>query len=510
MAFDVNFWTFSKKERSTAQPTGTGTVYSCTANEPLDLLAPVISLKLALNTASPPTVYNYARIANFGRYYWVTGWEIRDGLWWASLRVDALASWKTQIGASSLYIYRSSYEYNGRISDSAYPQMTQPQKTIITLPKVWTVGGSNAAGSTSDSITILAGIVGSNGVSYYAFTPQMWQSFYTKLFSNQYYEDVLGEFGATEYPEAKVAINPLQYITSALMIPMGMAYDPNTNEDYRIPHGGTLTRIRVGNVYVPSLNETATDPVAWLIKAPPYGEWVTNKTITLNGHPQAATRGSWLNYAPYTEWEVFFPPVGSFPLEPSIIADAITLTFTIRLDYRAGTGMLDITAEYTGGAVHQVYRTEFPIGVPMQLSNVMVTGTSTDNKETYNLASSIIGGSGSSLASNANHLIGMVPVIGGIWNNGITAAIHGATPHLFSTGRFGSTSNMGGQPKITVTHWYLADEDNAGKGKPLCAIRQISNIPGFITAEADELSVSCTDPELNEIRTAVGSGFHYE
>ena len=44
MAFTVNFYTFSKRERSTAVPAGAGRAVSCTADEPLNLLAPEISL----------------------------------------------------------------------------------------------------------------------------------------------------------------------------------------------------------------------------------------------------------------------------------------------------------------------------------------------------------------------------------------------------------------------------------------------------------------------------------
>lgn len=511
MAFDVNFWTFSKKERSTAQPTGTGTVYSCTANEPLDLLAPVISLKLALNTSSPPTVYNYARIANFGRYYWVTGWEIRDGLWWASLRVDALASWKSQIGSSSLYVYRSSYTFDARIPDTSYPQRIKPRKLTINLPKMFTVGGDNSAGATADSYMILAGIIGTDGTHFYAFTQSQWEEFYTALFSNQYYIDVLGQYGATEYPEAKVAINPLQYISSAVIVPMGMSpLISTTNVPYTIPFTNNIGRVPVGNVRVPS-----ADPGHTICRRLPEGvmaSWTHSVLVTSDFlHPQADDRGDWLNYSPYTEYSVFYPPIGEIPLEPSTIAEADSLNFTVRVDYRAGMAMLDITAEYDGPPAksYQLFRGEFAIGVPMQLTNVQVTGANSAYEGVMQGATWLqnnLGSLGESISLAASN----IPVVGSIWGNGIQSAIHGATPHLSVKGRFGSTANMGGQPRLVITQWYIVNEDNNGRGRPLCDTKQISAIPGFITAEADELAISCTDPELTEIRAAVGSGFYYE
>ena len=508
MSFNVTFWTFSKKERSTAQPAGQGTTYSCNANDPLDLLAPVISLNIPLNTSSPPTVYNYARIPNFSRYYWVDSWTVRDGLWQATLRVDVLASWKTAIGSSSIYIYRSSYEFNRRITDTVYPTLTQPEKHVTALPKVWTTGGSNEAGTAAGTYTIIAGIINTSGTKYYAFTPAQWARFYAALFSNQFYEDVLSFYGATEYPEAKVAVNPLQYISSAMMVPLEVAQFPDTDTPYKIPFHQTLLRVPVGSTYVPSVN--TGDNICCELADGATSLWSYNMQFSGDVHPQAAARGGWLDYSPYTEYEVFFPPQGTIPLEASLLAEASQLSFATRLDYRAGTGMFEVIAHQDNMTKHfNLYRGEFPIGVPIQLSNVLKTGSNSAYEGFLTGASwlqSSLGTAGESIAMAA----GFLPIVGGVWKNGIQSAIHGNIPRSSTKGSYGSLANMGGSPQFVITNWILADDDNAGKGRPLCAVRQISNIPGFITAEADELSISCTDNELTEIRAAVAGGFYYE
>ena len=121
-----------------------------------------------------------------------------------------------------------------------------------------------------------------------------------------------------------------------------------------------------------------------------------------------------------------------------------------------------------------------------------------------------MGTKANNIAGVGIHLSQFLPVVGGIMNNAIENTLHGMSPKLFSTGQFGSTAMMGGQPRLIVTHWLYAPDDLNGKGRPLCDIRQLSAIPGFITAEADELSIPCTDPELAEIQEAVRSGFWYE
>ena len=39
--------------------------------------------------------------------------------------------------------------------------------------------------------------------------------------------------------------------------------------------------------------------------------------------------------------------------------------------------------------------------------------------------------------------------------------------------------------------------------------RTLSAIPGYIQADPDEVAISCTEDELNEIRAAIREGFYY-
>lgn len=497
MAFNVNFYTFSKRQRSTAVPSGTGLTVSCHANQTLDILAPEIVLDWRQESGLP-TVYNYARISDFGRWYWITGWKNDGGIWSASLKVDPLASWKSQIGGNSCYVYRSSTAWQNRLTDTAYPQMSKPQRLTVQLPKVWTVGGANESGAARNTFSIVVGIIGGNDTRYYAMDWTNWQRFYNQLFSADYYNAVLGQFGATEYPEAKVAINPLQYITSAVIIPLGIGLSLNLR--YAIDYASTVSSVPVGNVTVTPQNLTAyrlSDEQA---------QW-TN-TISLGSdfwHPQADDRGDWLNYSPATEYNFYFPPIGEIPLAPELIDGADSITYVVYPDYKANTALLDIKANFSDPArEYPLYRGEFALGTGIQLSNVMTTGTWAKN------ADYVLGTGADSLLGTAMHISQFLPVVSGISNNAVQNAIHGRTPRLFSTGKFGSTAMMGGQPRLIVTHWIYAPDDLDGKGRPLCDIRQLSAIPGFISAEADELSVPCTDQELAEIQEAVRSGFWYE
>lgn len=66
--------------------------------------------------------YNYAYIADFGRYYFISKIEIqRDKLFRLELRVDVLMSNSTAIlGSNATVLYSQNYSNNSNIPDSEY------------------------------------------------------------------------------------------------------------------------------------------------------------------------------------------------------------------------------------------------------------------------------------------------------------------------------------------------------------------------------------------------------
>ena len=115
---NVDFYTFSKRINSTAQPTG-GASYSCVIKSPSSVTAPSISI--VWGGSGNPSAYNYAYIADYGRFYWVNNWTFADRQWTADLSVDVLATYKSQIGAASKYVLRAASDYDYKVIDRLYP-----------------------------------------------------------------------------------------------------------------------------------------------------------------------------------------------------------------------------------------------------------------------------------------------------------------------------------------------------------------------------------------------------
>lgn len=505
MAFNVIFHTFSKKERSTAVPASGGKTVSCTANEPVDLLAPVISLDWR-NETGDPIGYNYAYIQAFGRYYHITGWTHQDGLWWAALRVDPLASWKASIGSQQLYVYRSAYEFDRNLRDGLYPTESRRQTVDTPLPKPWTIGGANVHNMAAGSGWFIVGLIGKDGTTYHAFSPDQLNTLLTCMFSDDYYEAVLGEFGATEYPEAKVAVNPMQYISSIKFFPGTV--DTGSAASWGLEYVDMVFGVNIGPVTVPYLTQPVTSYRLSTGTAPTANRITTYNISLTDGirHPQAAARGGWLDFSPYTVIELFYPPFGLIPIDPADIANATNLIVRLSIDARTLIATLELEA-YSNSTNHRILlRAEACVGVDVPLTNIIQPGTSF-----MQIAGSVLGSIGGAISSfiGGDNVGGGLNVLGGIMGAAKTA-VYGNIPHLSMTGGAGNTAAMAGTPTLYVTHYYVAADDNADKGRPLYAIRTLSNVPGFIMADSDAVSISCTEEELNEIRDAIRHGFYYE
>lgn len=95
---DVYFYNITKRLNSTARPTGTGNKIECAFKENTSLLNPVLTLQL-----STKPDYNYFKIDN--RYYWITDIvSVAYGRWMISGRIDALATLKGHISATSAFV----------------------------------------------------------------------------------------------------------------------------------------------------------------------------------------------------------------------------------------------------------------------------------------------------------------------------------------------------------------------------------------------------------------------
>ena len=484
---------FKKRENSTKTPLVSDATRTVTGylREPCSIMNPVFKIERFPSDASPQA-FNYAYIGEFSRWYFVKDWAWVDGLWQCNLEVDVLSSFKTDIGNSQAYVERSSSDYDGAIIDKWYPATTDFSTQRVALSSSWNgvaaSGGCYVVGIICNANRATSQIGGA--VTYYVMTPSQLGNLMHYLLSDGFLDD--NGFPATmtttqqlAHDTVKALINPVQYIASCMWLPV-QASDISDGASHPIVLG-----------YYDLSHNTV------------YGAYLTAVSFTMSVtgsipvHPQAATRGKYLNYAPYTRLTLNVPPFGSIPLDTSfceigsylygrVWCDPITGKATMRIELYPDSSHVG-----TGAIVREV---STMIGVPIQLaqmtpdyinaiSSALTIATTIDSAWSGNL------GAGA-LATRSFDAVGN--------------AIDSLMPQVETQGVSGSFLSTVMPPFLTAQHFVVTDEDNAEFGRPLCAIKTLSTLSGFVKCKDAHVDFPCYKDEKSRILNYMTTGFFME
>ena len=481
MAFNVNFYTFAKKSNSTARPSGDGEVISCILKTDSSIRNPVIILERGL--ASAPS-WNYAYIPEYGRYYFINNWTWTDHrLWAADMTCDVLATFKPQIGDASLYILRSSAASDGNIVDDYYPtKMTcQTDVTIGTSPWIHTLG--------SDDIDLSAGVfvVGYvtsqqpndshmyGSVVYSAMRQSGLRSLVDELLDDSLLSGSGFDTADATLALQKSLIDPLSYIKSCIWLPVL----------YESIGGTELDSLHIWDWSIPCSHKIISND-------PPYMQYAV--TLATIKHPLTLTRGNYLNTAPYTRINLDLPPFGNLELDTTLTSNATQVQALITFDLITGQGRARVLVD---GVCTDM--AESQIGVPIQLSQVMkdyLGAAQSGFNAVVGTISGIVSGQYAGAISSAG--------------NGIANAVRAMQPRGSSVGGAGSFAHLKNRARLYHQFMIPVDEDNDHCGRPLCQIRQISTLPGYLLVKDAELDLAGFTEEAAEIRDIMEAGFFYE
>lgn len=484
----VTLFSFAKKDNSTARPTmSSGTEYDCYLKDGTSVVDPVIVLDLPSKTSF--TKYTYAYIQEFGRYYFVRDMTADGLLWDVSLVCDVLATYKSEIGNSSMYVLRSSYAYDGRIVDNYYPLMTYHTTgyTQGQTPWIHTAGSENIDVSNDESCFVLgvvnrkSGITstGSYGsITYYVVKPNDFKTIVDKLLNDTIVDGVNGfDKDDMSISLQKSIIDPLSFIKSCIWFPL--AYS-------QITGSADLTDMYIWDWHLTGIS------CKILTKNPPYG--LFNVVNNIHKHPWTDTRGNYMNVAPFTKMRYTVPPFGMFEIDTALCSSATQIRGQILLDYITGLGTLDIIAD--GISMHRV---KSQVGVPIQLTQV-----------SYDYIGSLSG----AVSGAASTIGGVLSLNAGAVMNGIQSMIGSAVnafiPNQSSIGGNGGFSELRGQANLYYEHYYPVDEDLSHAGRPLCEIRTLSSIPGYQLIMDGDVAINGTAGEQAAIKAYLEGGYFYE
>ena len=506
---EIKFFTFSKRPNSTKTPVGSSATFSATwvARGAVDILNPVIYLA----AAQPPITYNYAYIPDFGRYYFVKSWELVNDLWYAYMTCDVLASWKSPIGNSTLYITRAADTTitNGRISDAAYPTEATPQVTHTDVTEPWENSGSYVIGvSCSPPLGIDFGLqVG--GTSYFVATPEAMSKLAKTLLSDSWTDKAIS--GNIDLSTFKAIYNPLQYIQSIMYYPYTV-----TNNNF----GGSFY---CGWYKVMDDAENRFLGVASKVRT-------FTQTVTLPKHPQAASRGAYLNATPYTEYTLYIPPFGTVTLDATRCAGSASVYMVMTVDQITGIAEMCIYTDSSETTLLSCVHGQ--VGIPVQLNQISLdhAAEALNNRMMfYNQVGGALGiaggiaSVGAGIAQLAAGGGGSGTVAGGIagavgaalstqkaLDTGIYNGLKLSAAKQDSAGSTGSFLYLVRPWRLDCAYQILVPEDIEHHGRPVYALHKISDVGGYLEVQDGDIECAALDAEREYIKTALETGIYYE
>lgn len=482
MAFRIYYFSFNKKINSTAHPD-----INDLTNVPMDL----VNLKEGFSYMNPVFLihkgssfdpqehniwWNYLYVSRWGRFYYIDDIVYNEGFLELQCKEDVLASWRGEIGGSALYILRASAASDGNIADTLYPTKTNASCSYNTGTSPFIHRSDTENIAIADG-TFILGVTSRNGtygsVRYCALSQDALNTLCSRLMANSLIERDISLDDASLILQ-KSLMNPLQYIVSCVWVPTM----------YASVGGSEQSTLSIWDWTIEVTNKNLGSQL-------PYVQ--NQAAITLNKHPQAASRGAYLNTAPYTNLWLEFPPFGMIELDTTLYRDASEVRCYILTDNITGQGILRVN----NGTV-DTNRIEAQIGVPIQLSQVV--------RDYLGGAQSAINSIGSVIQSAVTGDIGGA-ITGAA--NGIAEGIRAMIPKLSTVGSGGGFASLRGQPRVYHEFFPVVDGYNAELGRPYCKTGTPASLGGYLKCLGD-VPIFGTTAEHEEIQEYITNGFYYE
>lgn len=503
---NITFYKFSKRNNSTKIVDVQGTELACDLKGTTTMFNPSLVINAVPAQWSP--IWNYCYIPVFERFYFINNWSWLNGVWECSCVCDVLASFKDRIGNLSEYVLRSSYLSDGRITDEAYIAKAEAVTNMTLLPNFF------PAGNMVDGFFVV-GIIGKEStatqgaITYYQMTSSELARLRAYLLSDTFLSDQ-GLVNLADFIPAdatKVIYNPYQYIVSCMWFPLLPSAIPARWKT-------AVTSISFG------WWRTGTGFSAYMIK-PECPYYQQGEYISLTSHPQI-TRGEYMNHSPFTSRVLRMSPFNEVQLPDAYFDTTDLLYIELQVDFI--TGISNILIESRDADHHKrmlITRLTQKISVDIQLAQI---GTDYFGAYTQNFSdasyqfdqfsgaiSGIVGSTSfSSLAQASINAGGSIGKMMDYSTARMGNYLKAKAPQLLTAGSNGSLLLVSQNNYLCETFYIAVDDDNAQMGRPLCQVRTLNTIPGFIMVKNPDISLPCFEAEKTLIAEYLATGFFFE
>ena len=500
MSFSVKLFEFQKRHNSTRRPQGAEWTINGVLRDGSSLITPTIAFEFASDFSPMSNSYNlkfnYAYIAKFARYYWITDWTYESGLWIAAMKVDVLATFRPQILAADAFVAYDETA-NTDIVDTRLSMLTA--KSINSEIGMFSKLGQNP----TDGGVVIVMCTGKNSTAAFAMTPTQ----ISQLMNN------IVNWGTTTFSES--SMDPYlpdpndtlgEQIWSALKGSCGWWKRVATNIG---SNGDAAANIRAAVQLPLDISDVSGSSQRVYL-----GQYDTNlyekklSSRVLYDTCQVSIPWSfvndWRNNEPYTEIYLYIPYVGNIKMPNGILIGETHLRIYATVDLLSGDAIFRVYVQPSDKLI-STYTVNIGASYPIGASNISPAQTVTG---LAGAAGAITAGTAKGGAAGA-----AIGALGAI--QGVMAA---NTPNSSSIGGGGggATQGLPGTCIVTVishdviTSTMGAEAAAAIMGTPTMRVKPLGNVVGYLETRGAAISGNMTATEHAELNAMLDSGIYVE
>lgn len=486
MAITVYFSTDSKRENSTKQLTMDSS-YSCTFKNGCSMLNPTLFLELDDEDFPKYTAFKIE-----DRYYNITDIRtVRNNLFEVSGEIDVLATYKTNILATTAYVIYDNVA-NTELIDNRLPIKTTKTVQSASTPFPWSYLSGGCY------ILYLTGSNGSSGV--YKLTP-------TEL--NNLLDDVSNikdniftiEPEPTPPPDttdvaqaiknfAKYQLEVFKWMFNNLKLPFS----------HLMGTGNVTENIRDA-LYLPfNIGSTVPGPTPTCLGTIPLGTRLQPRTLNLLNNESVVEEVSvsipwqvndYRRRSPYTQIYVYLPYIGLIKLSSENLAGQSSINVKYAISLKNGEMICTLTS---GSEILGQYSANIACDAPIGISNINLPKTAQSIiTGIANLAAKNVSGVGLAALNFADSVTPNYSCIGGL--DGLAATLTNQNIVCY-----------------TILHDTIVSPNSEIMtiGSPTMAPKSLATLSGFVQTNSASVEGSMSAPERNKINRLLDSGIFIE
>lgn len=470
---NITYWSnFSKRRNSTKVPNVAGTAVTVNIKEPTSIENPVFILA--------GNYFNINYVGAWGHYYFVEDIvSVHNGLVEIHCSQDRMASYRTEILASSQLVSRSASNYNGKLID------TMCNKEMAPVTHVDANYATGVFTTDPSEMAMILTIKGDNGSEFFSVKASLFhelgQAIYRKsqhdIWDNNLVRDVEAEY-----------LDPFSYLVDAKIIPI----------KHDLLSGTSTSTIKLGY-----WDYTDPDGVAIFKALSDRVVYRTSDPFTVSPTTYATNENEFLNGNEFRELKLNLPGGIQYPIDCDKMVAGSSINIDCSVDCAGGIAYRITYAsivDYITGV----------IGIPVAVHSNMVNYAGMVSGITGVVSGAVAGGGFGAMFGPMGSVAGAVVgagrgLISGIGNGNTLGQTR-------SVGADGSIASFAENPNIQLIRcqYSISGRSAQRNGYPCMKYLQLSTLSGYAQCMNASVDMTGFGNDKEAVEAMLNEGFYVE